>query len=407
VQLKSLVYKFWYALWFVILPLIIAWLIVDVAARTGVIEEIEIWYVLLCFACLAFVTHSARDKFPFWQDPDPTSEHNRSRRRQEAGLAARHVRKVLRKNGKKVTAKGKAELESLLAELEASIANKDDERLTKQLRGLEEKSDRHLAFARKSAGREYFESIGVAVLIAVLLRLFVFEAFKIPSESMVPTLMVGDHIFVNKYIYGLSLPFSHARMVRFNEPRHGEVIVFIKPEREYHSQELRSILDPNELGGKDFIKRIVGLPGDTVEMRDDALFVNGKELPRCRVGTQVYRANTGRAWEDKEDELWIEKHGDYLYSVLESRGHVQSFPPMTVPHDEVFVLGDNRDNSNDSRYWGSVPFDNIKGRSMIIWWSNLRPYGFQWDRVGRSIMSPSPVLNEDQAAGLARCANLR
>jgi signal peptidase I len=401
------VYKFWYTIWFVVLPLVIAWLIVDVAARVGAIEEIEIWYVLLCFAGLAFATYSARHKFPFWQDPEPSSEHNRGLRRKEAQLAVGHVRKTLRKNGKKVTAKGKTELEALLTELEASIASKDDERLAKQLRTLEEKSERHLAFARKSAGREYFESIGVAVLIAVLLRLFVFEAFKIPSESMVPTLMVGDHIFVNKYLYGLSMPFSHSRIVRFEKPRHGEVVVFIKPERDLGYRDLRLILDPNELGGKDFIKRIVGLPGDTVEMRDDVLFVNGKELPRCRVGTQVYRANTGRAWQDKEDELWIEKHGDYLYTVLESRGQVQSFPPMAVPDDEVFVLGDNRDNSNDSRYWGSVPLDNIKGRAMVIWWSNLRPYGFQWDRVGRSIMRPNPVLNQVQSEGLARCPNLR
>lgn len=406
-KLKSLGYKFWYALWFVILPLILAWFIVDVAARLGVIEEIEIWYVLLCFAGLAFATYSTRHKFPFWQDPDPNSDHNRSRRRKDAALAVRHVRKTLSKNGKKITAKGKTELEALLNELDASLAAKDDDRLAKQLRSLEEKSDRHLAFARKSAGREYFESIGVAVLIAVVLRLFVFEAFKIPSESMVPTLMVGDHIFVNKYRYGLSMPFSHTRMVRFEKPRHGEVIVFIKPERNLARTNPLTILDPAELGGKDFIKRIVGLPGDTVEMKSDTLWINGAELSRCRVGNQVYRAHTGYSWEDKEDELWVEKHGDTLYTVLESQGLEQSFGPLVVPDDEVFVLGDNRDNSNDSRYWGSVPFDNIKGRAMVIWWSNLRPYGFQWDRVGREIMRTTPVLDEAQAQALARCPNLR
>jgi signal peptidase I len=163
------------------------------------------------------------------------------------------------------------------------------------------------------------------------------------------------------------------------------------------------------MAGTDFIKRIVGLPGDTVEMRKDVLFVNGKEIPRCRVGDRSYRTRMPfeNKWRDGKAELWIERHGEFQYTIAESlSGHKDSFGPVTVPDDRVFVLGDNRDNSNDSRYWGTVPIDNIKGRAMFIWWSNRRPHGFQWDRVGTFIMG-EPELAEDQKDRLAKCPNMR
>jgi signal peptidase I len=169
------------------------------------------------------------------------------------------------------------------------------------------------------------------------------------------------------------------------------------------------IHDEYEMVGTDFIKRIVGISGDTVEMRDDVLYVNGQEVPRCRVGTQTYRTLNpfSGKWEDSQAELWLEKLGDYRYTIIkEPIGLPGDFGPARVPRDHVFVLGDNRDNSNDSRFWGSVPFDNIKGRAMFIWWSNRRPHGFQWDRVGNAIMS-EPQLTSEQEQRLARCANVR
>ncbi len=413
-NLKHLVYKFWYFFWFFALPLTIAWGVVDILDRAELIEEVEVWYVLLLFAILALFTYSIRDKLPLWQDPDKGSSYNRRIRLREAKQLLNNVRKILSKQGGKISEKGKAELYKSVDNLAKSIENDADKKVDVAVKKLEEMSDRYLAFARKSAGREYFESIGIAVLVAVVLRLFVVEAFKIPSESMVPTLMVGDHIFVSKYRYGLSIPFSNKRLVRFSKPDHGEVVVFLKPSIEEQMGDFsrrRPLFsgDEYEMVGKDFIKRIVGLPGDTVELRDDVLYINNKMVPRCHVGTQVYRTRSpfNGGWTDREAELWVEKHGSYLYTIIEEAGGSKhNHGPIKIPKDQVFVLGDNRDNSNDSRYWGAVPFDNIKGRAMFIWWSNRRPHGFQWDRVGTIIMN-NPTLDEKQEAALARCPNMR
>ena len=402
---------FWYFVWFVALPGVVAWQAVEIFVRIrlfGFFEEFEFWHVLLLYAIFAFLMYSIRDKLPFWRVDDKHHPFKAKRQLRDAKRLLSSVEKILEKNGKNVSKKGRTEVEDAIAALKKAIETGESKSVVRALDKLGEKVDRHLAFARKSASREYIESIGVAVLVAVILRLFVVEAFKIPSESMVPTLMVGDHIFVSKYRYGLSLPFINKRVVRFQEPKHGEVIVFIKPKSEV------SLLgefdgDESDMAGTDFIKRIVGLPGDVVEMKKDVLFINGKEIPRCRVGDREYRTRMpfDNKWRDGKAELWIEKHGEFRYTIAESMsGHRDSFGPITVPSERVFVLGDNRDNSNDSRYWGTVPIDNIKGRAMVIWWSNRRPHGFQWDRVGTFIMG-EPELTDAQQDRLAKCDNMR
>jgi signal peptidase I len=407
---RSLSHKFWYAAWFALLPLVLSWVVVDLLARAEVVDEFEVWYVLLLFAGLVILSYSVREYLPFWKDRDPESRANRRRRARGAAQIRARVGKILRRKGARVSDKGRQELQGALAELDQALHDGDDERIAAAARKLEEKSARHLAFARKSATREYLESIGVAVIIAALLRLFVIEAFKIPSESMVPTLMVGDHIFVSKYLYGVTLPFTNKRVVRFAAPSHGEVVVFAKPSHEEQYGSKPDYMDAfeDEMAGKDFIKRIVGVAGDRVELREDVLWINGKEIPRCQLGRRVYRSYnrfTGR-WENADGQLWVERHGGFLYTVVEDdHGPVTTFGPITVPPGQVFLLGDNRDNSNDSRYWGPVPVDNIKGRAMVIWWSNRRPHGFQWDRFGRLIMT-DPSLDEEHERALGRCSIL-
>ena len=210
--------------------------------------------------------------------------------------------------------------------------------------------DEHLAFARKSTLREYAESIGVAVAIALLLRAFVVEAFQIPSGSMIPTLEVGDHIFVSKFSYGLSIPFTDNKILQYGEPKRGDVIVFKYP------------LDTST----DYIKRVVGLPGDTVEVRARQLFINGKRdatasASRCAAATARYRRPA--CPDDHDCELWLETldgkvHDTILRAVAPGR---RLDPRLVVPAGQVFVMGDNRDNSNDSRVWGTVPDEPHQG----------------------------------------------
>jgi signal peptidase I len=408
-RLRYLVFKLWYLVWFFLAPFVLSWIAVSFLDRLEIVDEFEPWYVLLLFAVLVVILYGVRDKLPFWRDRDESSAYNRQRR----GLAARktgeRLRRLIAKKGHKISAQGQTELTAALDTLSKALDEGDDEKTLAGLRKIEEKSTRYLAFARKGVAREYFESIGVAILIAVVLRMFCIEAFKIPSESMVPTLMVGDHIFVSKYLYGISVPFLNKRVVRFAAPARGDVVVFVKPSRAEQagvSFEYSGDDTPEPMAGTDFIKRIVGLPDDIVEMKDDILFINGAQIPRCRVGTAKYRAKDEmrQKWVDEVGELWIEKLGDRRYTILETRDDMpfENFGPVKVAYDQVFVLGDNRDNSNDSRSWGMVPFDNIKGRASVIWWSNRRPHGFQWDRVGTFIMN-DPELTDEQRSALEKC----
>jgi len=217
-------------------------------------------------------------------------------------------------------------------------------------------------------------SMAFALLIVFMIRSSVFESFKIPSGSMIPTLQVGDHIFVNKFIYGVRVPFTNIKFgMEYRKPRRGEVIVFIYPK------------EPD----KDFIKRIVAIEGDTVEVRDNQIFINGVGVPRSHVdGDCKYEdfvEDTAR-WEERRCEAWIEDvNGNHYTTVYDKNGGVHSTRPVTVPKDSVFVMGDNRDNSHDSRFWGFVPFDLIKGKAMIIWWSHGEPEGVRVKRLFKLI----------------------
>lgn len=189
----------------------------------------------------------------------------------------------------------------------------------------------------KSVGREYFEAIVVALVLALFIRTFFIQAFKIPSGSMLPTLQIGDHLLVNKLLYGVRIPIVGKRYFDFFGPERGDIIVFVFPE------------DPD----KDFIKRVVGIPGDTLEIREKKLFRNDQLV-------------------DVEDEPYAQ----YL-DQSKSKVPRDNWGPEVVPPGNVFVLGDNRDRSYDSRFWGFVPFENIKGKAFIIY--------FSWDGEGNSI----------------------
>ncbi len=188
---------------------------------------------------------------------------------------------------------------------------------------------------RKSTVREYFESIVIAVILALFIRTFVVQAFKIPTGSMEENLLIGDHLLVNKFVFGPTDTRLERTFLPVASVRRGDVVVFKYPE------------EPD----RDFIKRVIGLPGDTLELREKKVYINGKPLDEPYV--HFLQPPTTAS----------EFHETTSFDVRERYG------PVTVPADQYFVMGDNRDNSQDSRYWGFLPRDYIKGRAWLIYWS--------------------------------------
>jgi signal peptidase I len=239
---------------------------------------------------------------------------------------------------------------------------------------------------KKSKTREYAEALLTALLVAVILRSFVIEAFKVPSASMLPSILIGDHLFVNKFAYGLRIPLTKKWVARFEDLERGEIAVFIYPRDE----------------GKDFIKRVVALPGDHIVMDGKRLFINEQEVPRVRaVATKDHNSLTirpaikGQGFQSFEVDLipdwqnyefYIERMGDHDYVVQYHHTARPSRVDITVPKDHFFVIGDNRNRSSDSRDWGFVPLDNLKGRAMFVWLSlDYDKVGIRWDRFGHWI----------------------
>ena len=198
----------------------------------------------------------------------------------------------------------------------------------------------------KSALRDWTEALFVAAILALIIRTFIIQAFKIPSGSMEDTLLIGDHLLVNKFIYGLQIPGIDGRFLTIREPQLGDIVVFEFPEDR----------DKSFWAKRDFIKRIIALPGDTVEVRAKKVFVNGKLLV---IPEAVY------------------KDGTLL------PGGRDNMPAVKVPPGHYFMMGDNRDRSYDSRFWGFVSNAEIKGLAFIKYWSwdsdQFRP---RWGRIG-------------------------
>ncbi|MEO1483114.1 MAG: signal peptidase I [Myxococcota bacterium] len=289
--------------------------------------------------------------------------------RKVAKARVKDVDRLLKRAAGKVSDEVQRRLVEKRGAVRDALRGRDTGALKKASEALGELTDKHLGPYRKPAWRETFDSVGVAVLVALLLRAFVLEAFKIPSGSMIPTLSIGDQIFVNKMVYGIRIPFTSIRLIDFSEPKRGEVIVFICP-------------CPDHV---DFIKRVVALPGDTVEVRDSVVYINGDPLPRTGGESISYwdRTEDGR-WYEARAVRYTERNGDIEYDVLLDEGADRSFDdfgPKVVPDGEVFVMGDNRDHSWDSRAWGGVPLSNVLGRSMFVWWS-WGQSGLDTDRLG-------------------------
>jgi signal peptidase I len=198
----------------------------------------------------------------------------------------------------------------------------------------------------KSTFREYAEALAIAILLALFIRTFVIQAFKIPSGSMTPTLIVGDHLLVNKFIYGIRIPLIDYFIIQYNEPERGDIVVFKWPNDE----------------SKDFIKRVIGIEGDTIEIKNDVLYLNGEKIETAYVGKYSDKNIAGA-------EIYKESLGENEHYMLDQYVRYEDMGPITVPEDSIFVMGDNRDNSQDSRYWGFVSLNKVKGKALIIYWS--------------------------------------
>ena len=189
----------------------------------------------------------------------------------------------------------------------------------------------------KSKSREYIEAILIAVVMALIFRQFIIQAFRIPSGSMEKTLLVGDFLFVNKFLYGAKMPWVDQRLPAIRQPKRGDIIVFTAPS-----------------DGRDFIKRCVAVAGDTLELRGTELYVNG--------------------------ELQNEPYAQYI----RTGANRSVFGPIVVPEGNLFMMGDNRDNSQDSRFWGFLPLHMVKGKAMFIYFSveDWLPPNIRFSRIG-------------------------
>ncbi len=207
---------------------------------------------------------------------------------------------------------------------------------------------------KKSVIRENIEAILIAVLLALFIRTFIIQAFKIPSGSMLPTLQIGDHLLVSKFIYGIKMPFTGATLIPINDPRPNDIVVFEFPK----NPEL------------DYIKRVIAVAGDIVEIRDKKVLINGKPF---------------------DDRHGVFKDPTIHPAALDPR---DNYGPVTVPAGKIFTMGDNRDNSFDGRFWGFVDLKAIRGKAWIIYWSwdvqaplfsleRLR--SIRWSRIGDTV----------------------
>lgn len=196
---------------------------------------------------------------------------------------------------------------------------------------------------RKSTTREYIEAILIALLLALFIRTFVVQAFKIPSGSMKDTLLIGDHILVNKFLYGVKNPFNGNTWIPLNKPGRRDIVVFKYP------------VNPSQ----DYIKRVVGVQGDTIQIKDKKVYVNG---------------------EPQDENYAIFLDNKILPANVQGRDNMG---PITVPENSLFVMGDNRDNSYDSRFWKFVDLKSVKGKAFILYWSwDKENFSVRWNRIG-------------------------
>jgi signal peptidase I len=421
---KTYRYLLW-PLWFVVVPAALSALTYNLVAPSEQVmqgslwETIQYWVkdqpvptLIVLFTIFEMVLYSYRHALPGAQYLGATERSDVPKKVRREFEQATHLldeaERIQRKNRTAVeralTSDSRSELGESLEDLrDAMNASAFDERV------FLERYDRasrlvgkHLGAWQKGELREYLESIGVAVGVAFLLRAGVVEAFKIPSGSMLPTLQIQDHIFVNKLAYGPPIPFTNMRLFSRLPPKRGDVMVFEYPEPNPNAEH------------PDYIKRVIAIAGDKLEVEHGHPRINGWLVPSCEVGP--YSFDEGSESSEATGKLYMEYLGEYSYlTIYEDKRDDGMQGPYYVKQGETWVMGDNRNNSSDSRAWngnrgGGVPDANIKGRAMFIW-LNFKKNG--WPDVDRlfshvlgtpklPVGAPAHIL-----AGIDRCLKAR
>ena len=414
-------YVFW-PLWFVVVPLalcmLVVWLVKPAQDFTPVtlferfqweVRDQQVPAYILFFTVFEMVLYSYRHSLPFVGGPGEGRSDVPKAMREDFEHAAQlldEAERILRKNRARVERElpvaAREELRETLDQLRDAMAAKPFEAgaFNTAYEHASRLVGRRLNPWQKGEFREYVESIAVAVGVALLLRTFVVEAFKIPSGSMLPTLQLQDHIFVNKLAYGPTIPFTKTRLWNGLPPLRGDIMVFEYP-------------DPDPNPRQDYIKRVIAIPGDTLLVEGGHPSINGWKVPNCLAGTYNFEEGEGFP---RRGELFVEFLGDYSYLTIYEEGHAEiEQGPYHVAPGEVWVLGDNRNNSADSRAWNhnlgaGAPFENIKGRALFVWLS-LGSNGWPtFDRMFTNVLGrprlPKGAHAELEAA-ITRCLSQR
>lgn len=397
---KRILRTVYWALWFVLTPFLLACILVwaltppsgidhggILGSIEGLVREQPVPVGIVTFTVFEMALWWIRHHLPlaYHAHPPLRSDLPKGMRGpfERARALIEEAESILEKHESEVkrelSAKEREKLRADLDLLEETMEKKpfDEDAFVDALVKADQEVDLRLGRWRKSEVREYAESIIVAIMVAMALRAFVVEAFKIPSGSMIPTLQVGDHIFVNKFTYGPAIPWTRARLWSRLPPERGDVIVFAYPE---HPEQ-------------DFIKRVIAIPGDKLEARGGHPIINGWTAPSCFVGKYAYTESQDGA--KHEGEIYVEFLEDEAFLTLYDHQSLASEyqGPYYVKPNEVWVMGDNRNNSHDSRMWwggvgGGVPFENIKGRALFVWLSYSD--SMDWSRMFAPVMGRPP-----------------